>query len=295
MTGRRAHPLRRARDDQGFTLIEMMVVLVAMGVLLAITVPIVSTVMQSTSRVRTTYTNVNDQLWLSTNLQRLLRAAVAPAPAFNGSAALPLATPPRTPFLATAITPTSLTFFANTGTADGPEEVKASCTKTSKDTTLCAPTATFTLALTPATAGSCPFKESSTSTTCKWKSTPRTLLSIPNVTNGDSTSAQPLFTYSYGTTTVCSAGKPSGCSGRDSTTFSSGSCHTSSTGTTDRPFATCPAGEIDEVSYDLIFNAKVTKKTTAQSTAQNGGLQTQTVSGTFVVSSTTVLYSAAVG
>lgn len=295
MTGRGAHLLRRARDDEGFTLVEMMVVLVALGVLLATTIPIVSTVMQSTSQIRATYTNVNDQLLLSTTLQRLVRAAVAPAPSFNGSTALPLATPPRTPFLASGISPTSLTFFANTGTAKGPEEVKASCTQTSKDTTLCAPTAVFTLTMTPATAGSCPFKESSTSTTCKWQSTPRTLLSISQVSNGDSASAQPLFTYAYGSKTVCSAGKPSGCSGSDSATFSSASCHTNSSGTTDHPFATCPAGEIDEVSYELNFNAKVTKKTTTKTTAQYGGLQSQTVSGTFVVSSTTVLYSPAVG
>lgn len=279
------------RGDDAFTLVEAMVVLVAFAVLIAITVPIVSTVLQTTSRVRAAYTNVNDQLSLSTNLQRLLRAAVAPAPSFHGSTPLPLATPPRTPFAAGAITPTSLTFFVNTGTVKGPEEVAASCTQTATDKTRCAPTATFTLQMVPAKPTSCPFNETST-TTCTWTpSSSRTLLVIPHVTNGDRSPAQPLFTYTYDSATG-SATVPTP---TVSTDFSKARCGTSASGTSDHPFGTCPAGEIDDVSYDLSFNALVTKKTASQTTARYGGFQTQTVSGAFVMSPTTVLYSPAVG
>jgi prepilin-type N-terminal cleavage/methylation domain-containing protein len=291
MTRRPEHRQPRHRDDDGFTLVEAMVVLVAFAVLIAITVPIVSTVLQTTSRVRATYTNVNDQLSLSTNLQRLLRVAVAPAPSFHGSTPLSLATPPRTPFAAGAITPTSLTFFVNTGTVKGPEEVTASCTQTATNKTRCAPAATFTLEMVPAKATSCPFNETST-TTCAWTTTStRTLLVIPHVTNGDRSPAQPLFTYTYSSAT----GSQTVPTATVSTVFSKARCGTSASGTSDHPFGTCAAGEIDEVSYDLSFNAIVTKSTAGRTTPRDGGFQTQTVSGAFVMSPTTVLYSPAVG
>lgn len=285
--------LDAVRGEEGFTLVEMMVVLVALGVLLAISIPIISTVYQTTSRVDLTYTNMNAQLSLSTNLQRLLRAAVAPEPSFDGSTPI---TPPKSPFEPGEISPTSLTFFANTGTANGPEEVSASCTKTSVSTTLCKPTTTFRLAIVPAKATTCPFSETTTTKLCTYASSPmKLLLDIPHVTNGDSSSAEPLFTYAYGTKTVCSDGLPTGCSGSDSVTFASAKCKESSTRTTSKPFTTCPAGEIDAVDYDLKFNVKVTPATKSQSTTRYGGLQAKTVSGAFVMSSTTVLYNPAVG
>lgn len=284
--------IRGDKGDAGFSLVELMVVLVALGVLLAISVPIIATVLQTTSKVDLTYTNMNDQLWLSTNLQRLLRAAVAPEPSFDGTVAVT----PVTPFEPGHITPTSLTFFADTGTANGPEEVTATCTKTSTHTTLCKPTATFRLILVPAEATSCPFSETTISKRCTYTlASAKTLLDIPHLTNGDSASAVPLFTYTYGSTTVCSAGTPSGCSGSDSVTFASTKCKANMTDTTSKPFATCPAGEIDDISYVLKFNVKVTKSTTAQTTAKYGGFQSKTASGTFVMSSTTILYSPAVG
>jgi prepilin-type N-terminal cleavage/methylation domain-containing protein len=296
MRDRMMRRIRATRGDEGFSLIELMIVLVVFAVLLLITVPIVSTVLQTSSRVDATYTSMNNQLWLSTNLQRLLRAAVAPEPSFDGSTPT---SPPRTPFEPGDISPTSLTFFANTGTVNGPEEVTASCTQTRTHTTLCKPTGTFTLTITPAKAGTCPFSETTTSDLCTWPSSSTTrLLVLSHVTNGNGSSAQPLFTYAYGSTTVCSDSLPSGCSGSDAATFAASKCLKNQTGTTittSKPFAKCPAGEIDEVYYNLKFNVKVTKKKTTQSTGQYGGFQAQTVSGTFAMSSTTVLYSPAVG
>ncbi len=286
----------RRFDEEGFTLLESLIAVLVLAVLLVVTVPIVSTVLQTTNRVNATYSNMNEQLSLSTTLERLLRSAVAPAPSFDGSTAV---TPPVTPFELGAITPTSLTFFANTGTANGPEEVTVACTKTASDTTLCQPTGTFTLVVTPARAGTCPFSETTTSLHCTWPSAAaKKLLSLGHVTNGDSSSAQPLFTYTYGSTAVCSASLPSGCSGSDSVTFASSRCFANKTGTTittSKPFAKCPAGEIDDVSFDLEFNVRVTKTTKSKTTSLTGGLQAETASGTFVMSSTTDLYSPVVG
>jgi prepilin-type N-terminal cleavage/methylation domain-containing protein len=285
----------RVRGDGGFSLVEMMVVLLALSVLLAISIPVVSTVFQTQSRIDQTYTNVNQQLELSTNLQRLLRAAVAPASSYDG-ATQTATSPPVTPFELGHITPTSLTFYANTGTTHGPEQVTASCTQTSTHTTLCAPTATFTLTITPAKATTCPFNQTTTTFHCTWPSTAtRQLLELPYVTNGDSSTAEPLFTYAYGTKTVCSDGLPSGCSGSDSVTFSSTHCSPDLSNPTGAPFATCPAGEITEVYYVLRFDVKVTHSTKAKTTAQYGGFVAKTVSGTFVMSSTSALYSPAVG
>ncbi len=288
MTGRIGQRLRRTRDDEGFTLIEFMVVLVVLGVLLVMSVPIISTVVQATSRVRVTYTNLDDQLWLSTNFQRLLRAAVAPGPSFDGATQIT----PVTPFKVTAVSPTSLTFFANTGTANGPEEISASCTQTTTHKTLCAPTATFTLTLTPAKSGSCPFSNDEPTKVCTYPAaSARKLLLITHVTNG----AQPMFTYAYGSTTVCSDSLPSGCSGTDSTTFNKAHCKKSSTLSAYEPFTTCPAGEIDDVSFDLEFDVKPTKTTKTKTTTHYGGLQAKTVSGTYVMSSSSVLFSPVVG
>lgn len=288
--------IRHVQGDDGFSLVELMVVLLALSVLLVISIPVVTTVFQTSSRIDQTYTNINDQLLLSTNLQRLLRAAVAPGSSYDG-ATQTATNPPVTPFEIGHITPTSLTFYANTGTANGPGEVTASCTQTLTHTTLCAPTATFTLTLIPAKATSCPQNETTTTHHCTWPTASAHLLvQVAHVTNSDGSTPQPLFTYAYGSKTVCSDGLPAGiCTGTDSTTFSSSHCSVDLSNPTGAPFATCPAGEINEVFYVLKFDVKVTPHTKAKSTAQYGGYVAKTVSGTFVMSSTSVLYSPAVG
>jgi prepilin-type N-terminal cleavage/methylation domain-containing protein len=286
---------RRDRTDHGFTLVEVLVVLTVMAILLAMTVPIISTLVQSSSRVTNTYANVDEQLVLSTNLQRLLRAAVAPGSSYyTGDKAV---TPPVTPFVAGSVGPTSVIFYANTGTANGPVKVKASCTATSSHSTRCEKTSTFTVTVTAPKAGSCPFLTGTVSYDCTWPSTnTKTLLSIAHIRNGNDTPPLPPFVFAYGasaslggpltTTTVCSVtGYPSGCTGSDTTTFSRANCFASTT--TQHPFSKCPAGEIDEISYDLQINVNTT--------ALYGGLQAQDATGIFVLSSTSMLYDAAVG
>jgi prepilin-type N-terminal cleavage/methylation domain-containing protein len=293
-----AGPDRPGRADAGFTLVETMVVLAVMAVLLAITVPIVSTLVQASGHVTNTYSNVDEQLVLSTNLQRLLRAAVAPAPSYyTGDKPVD---PPVTPFVPGKVGPTSVTFYSNTGTPNGPVEVRAWCTPTPTSPTRCkAPTSTFTVTVTSPKAGTCPFLTGTLSNHCTWPATAaKTLLSIPHVRNGGDTTPLPPFAYAYGaapspgspltTTSVCSVpGYPAGCTptSSDSTTFSTSKCLPSTTPA--HPFAKCPVGEIDEISYDLQINASTS--------ALYGGLQAQDATGIFVLSSTSMLYDAAVG
>lgn len=285
---------RAPRGEDGFTLMEVAIVLVVMAILMAITIPIVSTVLQASSRVNATYSNVDEQLVLSTNLQRLLRAAVAPGPSYDGAAPT---NPPVTPFVPGSIGPTSVTFFANTGTADGPVKVAASCTATPSNATACAvPTSTFTVTITPARPGTCPFMTGTLSRHCTWTTgRTRTPVSLPGVRNG---STSPLFVFAYGaapslgapltTTTVCSSagsGYPKNCSGSDAATFSASQCFTSTTEA--HPFSKCPAGEIDEISYDLLLNGNASPV--------NGGLQAQDATGIFVLSASSMLYQPEVG
>jgi type II secretory pathway pseudopilin PulG len=294
---------RRERGEDGLTIIEVVFVLVILAILLGITMPIVSTLLQTTSRVDVTYTNVNEQLWLTTSFQRLLRAAVAPNPTHcpvTSSCTSP-ATGTRTPFELGALTPTSMTFFADTGTTNGPVKIIATCTKTTTDTTLCEPTATFRVKMVSPKATTCPTTTASAKTCTYAKpSWSRYLVSLAHITDGQD--GVPLFVYAYGAqpaagqpmkiTTVCetkSASQPTGCTSTDTATFVSTKCTRSTVST--NPFAKCPTGEIEQVAYDLQINGRVTKKTKKKSTAQYGGEQTEDATGTFVLSPTSMLFN----
>jgi prepilin-type N-terminal cleavage/methylation domain-containing protein len=287
----------RRADEEGFTLIEGMIVVIVFAILLAITIPIVSTLFQTQSRINVTYSNTDEQIWLSTTFQRLVRGAVAPAPAYTTA----WVSPPPTPFVQGEISPTSVWFYANTGTTKGPVLVKASCTATTTHPTYCkSPTSKFTVTITPPKSGTCPTTETSASV-CTWTSkTARTLIVLTNVRNG--ANSTPLFVYTYGsapglgkplaTTTVCFAAHvPTPCTGTytDATIFETGTthCKVASTPTSLRPFTTCPAGEIDEVSYDLQINGNTT--------STYGGEQAEDSTGTFVLSSTSMNFNPAVG
>jgi prepilin-type N-terminal cleavage/methylation domain-containing protein len=287
----------RPRDERGFTLVEMMVVVLVMGILFAISTPIVSTVLQTSSHVDVTYSNVDEQLWLSTVLQRFVRSAVAPTPTVTGH------TPPVPAFKAGTITPTSMTFYTNTGTSRGPEKVVAKCTpESSTDTTACqSPTATFSVTVykpqvTARTHKSfCPSVTGTLThhclyTTASYAITSRVLVTISHVKNG--LNGQPLFVFAYGpeptpgepmtTTTICAPGYTGTCTSNDHTSFTK--C---TVGTVTQPFENCLAGEIQTVTYDLQINAKTT--------VHYGGGQAEDDTGIFVLSSTSMQYDPSVG
>lgn len=282
------------RDERGTTMIEMLMVMLTLGILLGISLPIVATLLRTTSRVSTTYGNVDQQLWLSTNLQRLVRSAVATEPSW--------ATTSNPPFLVGKESATSMTFTTNVGATTGPEEVTAACTPTSSDTTRCAaPTATFTITVTPAKTGTCP-RTATTHTACKWTTAKSHLLvRITHVKNG--TEHRPLFIYTYDAytrthktstpVTVCGPAatpSPAGittCTTNDASAFSSCSGETAAHFTSLHPFVNCPVGEIAEVHYDLTINSNTS--------TLNGGNQAEDDTGVFEMSPTSMLFEPSVG
>lgn len=283
-------------------MVEMMVVLLVLAILLGASMPIVATLLRTTSRVNTTYANVDGQLYLSTNLQRLVRSAVAPEPSFSGHVPVPA-------FVPGEISPTAMTFTTNAGTANGPELVTASCTATGSNPTLCAaPTSTFTVTITSPVSGSCPRTTNPTvvtpTTRCTY--TPakgakkRELVQVTHVKNG--ANGQPLFVYSYGptptpgqpmtTTTICALHPTpahSGCTSAttDATVFGTAKCLAASPFTSLKPFVNCPAGEIETVDYDLQINANTS--------TLNGGAQAEDDTGVFVLSSSSMLFDPVAG
>lgn len=283
-------------------MVEMLVVMLTLAILLAISLPIVMTLLRTTSRVDVTYSNVDQQLWLSTNLQRLVRSAVAPEPSFSGHVPVPA-------FVPGEMTPTSMSFYSNTGTANGPVLVQASCNKTASNATRCAaPTATFTVKITSPIAGTCPTTTNpstvSPTTRCTYTvakgANSHQLVQITHVKNG--ANGKPLFVYAYGpaptpgqpmkTTTICGL-QPTpthtGCTAAttDAAIFSTTTCKPATSFTSLKPFVNCPSGEIETVNYDLQINANTS--------TLNGGNQAEDDTGVFVLSSASMLFDPTVG
>lgn len=292
--GIRCH-LYRGRSERGFSLLELIVALTIFGLLIGTAVTVVSTLNQTTSRVNTTYSNVNEQLWLATNLQRLVRSAVAPAPSFAGKVPVPAFTKTTLP------SATSMTFTTNLGTKNGPVKVKASCTKTPTHTTYCAAgsktkaKASLTVTLSRPKAGTCPTSTTSTAT-CTW-GTPQTLFKLPNLMNG--TNKQVLFVFGWHTsTTAKTVSVHTICAGtmtptktnctntHDLTTFKT--CAAAATG---KPtYSSCKVGDIDSVTYNVEINAK-----TSTLYPLNGATQAEDDTGIFTLSPTSALYNPTVG
>lgn len=292
----------RPRGEEGVTLLEMMIVMVVTAILLAITLPIVTTLLRTTSRVDTTYSNVDEQLWLSTNLQRLVRSAVAAEPSFSGHTPVPA-------FVPGTMTPTSMSFTTNTGTPDGPVLIQASCTTTASDATLCAaPTSTFTVKVTDPVANTCPRTTNPLDVTPTTRCTYTTahgakshlLVEVAHVKNG--AHKTPLFVFSYGpaptpghpmtTTTICALHptptQPTcTATGTDATVFGTSNCKAATTFTSLKPFVNCPAGQIEKVNYDLQINGNTS--------TLNGGSQAEDDTGVFMLSSTSPLFEPSVG
>jgi len=231
-------PSRRARTDDGFTLVELLVATTLSAVLLAVSLSVMSTYFNVITTVNRSYTNLDQLLPVSTSFQRLLRSAVSPdpptaagqpVPPFGMYAATGKVTPP-----AAVISPTTLTFFSNVGTPHGPAEVVAKLTGTTFTVTVADPN------VTPShPTGTCP--DVSTGTHCTW-GTPRHLFTVDHIAN--TLASNPLFTYYL-------AGSP-----LTATTQLPQAVPTATVSTTFKTCtaATCHADHIESVGVDLKVN-----------------------------------------
>jgi prepilin-type N-terminal cleavage/methylation domain-containing protein len=199
--------LRGSESEAGFTLVELLITLSVFTILLAMTIPIVATFMDASTRISNTYANVNQLLPVSTNLQRLIRSAVEPAPTyFTGIPTSPFGSYSTSSgnLVAGTLSPTSLTFYTNIGDPNGPAKIVASCTPNGT-TGNCAYPGTFTVTEAKAVqvgspaASTCPFAAQN-NVLCTWSSTPITLISVKGLTNG--LNNVPLFTYTLLVTTT---------------------------------------------------------------------------------------------
>ena len=259
-----------ARDEAGLTLVELSVATATLLILFAMTVPIVDTLFSTIARVNNTYTNVNQLLPVSTNLQRFLRSAVSPGPMSNGV--------PVPAFVTGSISPTSVTFYTNIGNTNGPAKIVASCASSAPSTGLCNSGGTFTVTEETPSSGSCP----PAGAACSFGS-PRTLITVNGVSSA--TDNQPLFEYTlllitstgsgtaYATSQVGSSCIPSS-PNTPSTPYSSSvasclytndqstiaSC-TSTGSTTGNVLANCPGAEVYEIAIDLQVNGVSTGRT----------------------------------
>jgi prepilin-type N-terminal cleavage/methylation domain-containing protein len=309
----------RAESEAGFTLVELIITLAVFTILLGMSIPIVATFMDASTKITNTYANINQILPVSTNLQRLIRSAVAPGPTYFTGIPVPAfgaysLTTGAGPTGGT-VTPTSLTFYANIGDPNGPAKIVASCTPNGT-TGNCAYPGTFTVteakAVTVSGASTCPFG-SQDNQLCTWSSTPRTLLTVTGLTNG--LNNVPLFTYSLLITTTTT--NSNGTQTTNSTTTSltgttpnaaqaaynldlTGSVGPNSNGwftscdappsssPVTNPDSNCAAAEIESVTIDIQVNGTA-------SNARTGGGQVEDQSTVYLLSTSSSGYQEQVG
>jgi prepilin-type N-terminal cleavage/methylation domain-containing protein len=312
LSARRCQELR-ANPEAGFTLVELLMTIGIFTILLAMSIPIVATFMDASTRVTNTYANVNQLIPVSTNLQRLIRSAVAPAPTSYANIPVPaFGTYSATTGAGTGtITPTSLTFYTNVADSNGPAKIVASCTPNGT-TGKCAYPATFTVTIARATtnpstgSNTCPFDGDDTNT-CYW-GTARTLLTVNGVTNGLNSTTLFAYTLLVTTTTTGSDGSqttssstvqvggasptPSGAYAADLTTGGPNangyftSCLTSTSATNSDN--NCAAAEIEAVTIDLQVNGSA-------GNTRTGGGQEEDQSTVYLFSTSSSNYQEEVG
>jgi len=233
------------RDDSGFTLVELALVVVTVTILFGMSVPIINTLFDASTRVNNTYKSVNQLLPVSTNLQQLMRAAVSPAPP-SSSTGLPVPA-----FLTGSVSQTSVTFYSNIGDPNGPAMITASCAPVVN--ALCANPSTFTVTEARAVSN-CPFNAATT--TCTFTSSPTKLITVNGVTNS-SIFAYTLLIATYTTNsngTVTTSYQPQAVTANDPV-YNYSIFNSCTTGTQTVPLKNCGPAEIQSVAIDLQVNS----------------------------------------
>jgi prepilin-type N-terminal cleavage/methylation domain-containing protein len=180
----------RDRAEDGFTLVEITMVVALMAVVIAITTPVVAMFFDMNNDVQQTYSTANQDILASETLTQYLHEAVAPCP--SGSVKTGCYTTPY----ATA-NQSTLTFFANVNSSDGPAEVTISVSGT-----------TLTATEDAATSSSgCPFNGSTTSACSYASSISHTIVSVPGLSD-----ATP-FSYLESSGATCLGTTASPCAG----------------------------------------------------------------------------------
>lgn len=280
---RRRGVSRRTEVDHGYTLVEMAVAVALTGTLLAISLIVFNTFAHVETGTFSSYAELNQLTPVGTAFQRLLRTAVSPATGGVGAAPVPpfgIYTATGALTSATPISKTSLTFFANTGNANGPAMVTATLTVT---TVAARPTAgTFLVTEKWPTSTSCPGLGSATTPTqpatnrCDWSTQPQhTVLRVSNVLVA---STKPVFAYHLtpplnNPPTLPPATKPGYGTPADLGLSPFGTCTATS----------CPADHIQSVTVDIEVHVPGAKNK----------VESQTV--TYQLSTVSQTYSKAVG
>ena len=267
----------RDRSEEGFTLIELSVAMLLTAILLTIVAVIMNTLVHVETGTSSSYKEMNQLIPVGTSFQRLLRTAVSPATGGAGNAPVPpfgiytKTTHSLTP--ATPISSTTLTFFSNTGTKNGPVKVTATLADR-----------TFTVRTTAPTAGTCPGIGTRPFTDrCTWPitTTPRTLFSVSDVDNA--TLGKPVFRYhlvapmngpvgtgSYGTPATLGSHPFTKCTRPTYET-------TPTTRLLQKTITHCPAANVESVKVDL----EVSVGRSAKVESQTVTYQLSTVSQTY--------------
>jgi hypothetical protein len=251
------------RDDQGLTLVELLVAFAALLVLFGIVASAMTSYMAVSNKVIGSY-NTNDEILpTSIVLQRLIRSQVEPAPiptASNqvASPQCPVLNAPCPAFVLGSVGTTSTTFYANVGTLTvsgtarpGPAKIVMSASTPTQCGNCKYYTSAFTVTEQAPDLNSCPFSTSST-LHCTYTTAPlTTLVDVSGVVNGQANllnPSTPIFTYN--TLDPYSAVYVPG-----NTNFAVSQCQpptvTTVNGIPTTTASNCPADNIQSVNVDL--------------------------------------------
>jgi hypothetical protein len=250
-------------DDQGLTLVELLVAFAALLILFGIVASAVTTYLAVSNKVIASY-NTNDQILpTSIIIQRLIRSEVEPAPTPTASTQVaspqcPVLNAPCPPFVLGSVGTTSTTFYANVGTLTvsgtarpGPAKIVMSASIPAKCTGCNYYTSQFTVTEQPPDLNSCPFSTSST-LHCTYTTAPVVeLVDLNGVINGQANllnASTPIFTYN--TLDPYSAVYVPG-----NTNFATSQCQpptvTTVNGIPTTTASNCPADNVQSVNVDL--------------------------------------------
>jgi len=257
-------------DDEGLTLVELLVAFATLTILITLVATAVSTYLNVGTNVISSYSATQQLLPSSTTIQRLIRSEVEPAPT-------PSSTNVPVPAFALGTVGTfSTTFYANVGAYNaatgpyGPAKVVMSSTAPYKCPGCSFYSSVFTVYQYPAcpfpigtavgcagTTQTCPLSVISANT-CQWSTVGKELVTVNGVVNGQTNlvnNTTPIFTYNtldpYSTVYLANAGgTPSVATGL-LPNFGAGQC-AAPTLTGGQPSSSnCLADTIQSIAVDL--------------------------------------------